>query len=422
MLEKFFVRPTTVDRIRASWIGAAIEQYVVWLTERGYAARSVFQRVPLLVRFGEYARERGATSWEALPEHVEPFVEDWLAESGKLPLVNKTHNNAARSIRGPLHQLLRVVLPSYGGGIRGRGLPRPFRESVPGFFPYLVRERGLSKESVVQYEHHLRCFEAYLSKIGLVSLGELSPTVLSGYVTNRSQALGKGSVHRLCSVLKIFLQYVHREGLTRRDLRPCIEPPQQYRHADIPRSITWAEVSRLLESIDRRSSVGKRDYAILLLLVTYGLRGREVAALRVDDIDWRRERLHVPERKAGHSTTFPLSPIVGQAIVDYLKEGRPPTSERAIFLRAMAPHTSVTHGAISQVARRAIRKAGIEVLHPGSHTLRHTCVQRLVDSHVSLKTIGDYMGHRTAVATGVYAKIDVEALRKIAMGDGEAVL
>lgn len=422
MLEKFFLRSTTVDRIRASWIGEAIEQYVLWLSDRGYAARSVFQRVPLLVRFGEYARDHGATSWEALPEHVEPFVEEWLAESSKLPLVNDTRNHAARSIRGPIHQLLRVVLPAYRGGVRGHGLPRPFRWSAPEFFPYLARERGLSKASVVQYEHHLRCFEAYLEQIELLSLGELSPAVLSGYITNRSQGLGKGSVHRLCSVLKIFLRYLHRDGLTRRDLSPCIEPPRQYRHANIPRSITWAEVSRLLESIDRRGAVGKRDYAILLLLVTYGLRAREVAALRVEDIDWRRERLHVPGRKAGHSTTFPLSPIVGEAIVYYLKEARPPSPERALFLRAMAPHSSVTHGAISLVARRAIRKAGIDVPRPGSHTLRHTCVQRLVDSRVSLKTIGDYMGHRTAVATGVYAKIDVEALREIALGDGEAVL
>ena len=144
--------------------------------------------------------------------------------------------------------------------------------------------------------------------------------------------------------------------------------------------------------------------------------------MRLDHIDWRHERLHVPERKAGHSTAFPLSPIVGQAIINYLQSGRPTTSDRALFLRGMAPYTVVTHGAVSQIAKRAIRKAGIKVLHPGSHTLRHTCVQRLVDAHISLKTIGDHMGHRTSVATEVYAKIDIEALREVARGDGEAVL
>lgn len=422
MLEQFFVRPTTVDRIRASWIGDAIEQYVTWLNKHGYAARSILQRVPLLLRFGEFARERGAASWNTLPEHVEPFVREWLVKRGKNLLVGSARIHAARSIRGPIYQFMRVVLPSYRGGIRGRDLPYPFFQSVPRFFDYLVSERGLSDESLVQYAHHLRYFEAYLAGTGIVTLGELTPVVLSSYITQRSQTLAKRSVQRVCGVLKVFLQYLHREGLTQRDLSPFIEPPRQYCHADIPRSITWSEVERLLESIDRRSPVGKRDYAILLLLVTYGLRAREVAALQLNDIDWKHERVHVPGRKAGHSTTFPLSPVVGQAIVDYLREARPATSERALFLRGMAPFTCVTHGAISQVARRAIRKVGIEVLHPGSHTLRHTCVQRLVDAHISLKTIGDYMGHRTAVATGVYAKIDIETLREVALGDGEEAL
>jgi len=422
MLEQYFVRPTTVDRIRHSWMGDAIEQYVVWLHEQGYAPRSILQRVPRLIRFGDYAHAQGASTLDALPAHVEPYVSAWMTGHNKLAVVDETYNAAARSIRGPIYQFLRLVLPDYHGGIRGRGLPRPFRERVPQLFPYLIDERGLSSGSVIQYDHHLRDFEVYLEAMGIKSLGDLSPAILSSYVTHRSQSLAKRSVQRHCSVLKIFLQYLHQEELTPRDLSACIEPPRQYRHADIPRSITWDEVGRLLESIDRRSPVGKRDYAIVLLLVTYGLRAREVAAMRLDHIDWKRDRLLVPERKAGHSTAFPLSPIVGDAIINYLREGRPTVTDRALFLRAMAPHTAVTYGAVSQVAKRAIHKAGIEVLHPGSHTLRHTCVQRLVDTHVSLKTIGDYMGHRTSVATEVYAKIDIEALREIAMGDGEEVL
>ena len=422
MLEQYFVRPATVDRIRDSWIGDSIEQYVVWLHEQDYARRSVYQRVPRLIHFGDFARAQGATMLDELPGYVEPYVAAWLKAHNKLSAADETRSCAARSIRGPVYQFLRVILPGYRGGIRGHGLPRPFHNCVPGLFPYLVNERGLSSQSLIQYDCHLRYFEDYLESIGINALSELSPAVLSSYVTHRSQSLAKRSIQRFCSVLKIFLRYLHRESLTQRDLSAWIEPPRQYRHTDIPRSITWDEVGHLLESVDRRSAVGKRDYAILLMLVTYGLRAREIAAMRLDHIDWRHERLHVPERKAGHSTAFPLSPIVGQAIINYLQSGRPTTSDRALFLRGMAPYTAVTHGAVSQIAKRAIRKAGIKVLHPGSHTLRHTCVQRLVDAHISLKTIGDYMGHRTSVATEVYAKIDIEALREVAMGDGEVVL
>ena len=114
-----------------------------------------------------------------------------------------------------------------------------------------------------------------------------------------------------CCCQRVFLRYLHREAIIDRDLAAVVEPPQQRRLSNLPRSITWDEVKRMLEAVDRRAAVGKRDYAILLLLVTYGLRAREVAALTLDDIDWERERLLVPERKAGHCTAYPLSAVVG---------------------------------------------------------------------------------------------------------------
>jgi len=178
----------------------------------------------------------------------------------------------------------------------------------------------------------------------------------------------------------------------------------------------------VLVGVDRRTPCGKRDYAILLLLVVYGLRGREVAALTLDDIDWRRERLAVPERKAGHYTAFPLSPPVGQAIVDYLRDGRPDTTDRHVFFRAVAPRRPLGAAAVSACARSYLLKAGIDVPRPGSHTLRHTCVQRLVDAEFSLKEIGDFAGHRSAASTEIYAKVAVEPLREVALGDGEDVL
>jgi integrase len=160
----------------------------------------------------------------------------------------------------------------------------------------------------------------------------------------------------------------------------------------------------------------------LLLLVIYGLRGREVAALRLDDIDWKRGRLAVPERKAGHSTAFPLSPPVGDAVVDYLRRGRPATADRHLFMRSLAPVRPLGAAAVSACARRYLLLAGVDVPRPGSHTLRHTCVQRLVDAEFSLKEIGDFVGHRSAASTEVYAKVAVESLRQVSLGDGEEVL
>jgi integrase/recombinase XerD len=226
----------------------------------------------------------------------------------------------------------------------------------------------------------MRRFEAYLSEVGLTDLGALSAVITSGFLTDQSRGLQRTGIRDRCGVLRVFLRYLHREGVLDGDLSPTIEAPPVYRLAHIPRSITWDEVRRMLETIDCRTIVGRRDYAMLLLLVTYGLRAREVAALSLDDIDWQHDRLRIPERKAGHSTAYPLSPLVGEAIVSHLRNGRPTTTSRRLFFRAMAPYQPITHSAVSCRAAHYLLRAGIVVPRPGSHTLRHTCVQRLVDA------------------------------------------
>lgn len=418
MLERYFVRPTTVDRIRATWLGESIERYVTWLDDQGYSARCVQSRVPLLVQFSEFTRQRGTTAVREAVRHVDEFVDTWVSEHGGA----SPRAGFAKEIRGPVEQMLRLVVP----GFRGRGRPcsdrRPFREQTPGFFAYLREERGLRDASVHHYDHHLKRFETYLARIDLHDLSALSPPILSAFMTQRSGGLSQSSLTGACVCLRVFLRYLAREGHTPSDLSSVIESPRAYRLAALPRSISWEQVRRVLEVVDRRSPGGRRDYAILLLLVTYGLRAREVAALTLDDIDWRQERLRIPERKAGHSTAYPLSPIVGEAVLSYLQHGRPDSAERFVFFRVVAPFRPLGHAAISSRAAHYLRRAGVVVPRPGSHTLRHTCVQRLVDAEFSLKVIGDYVGHRAAASTEIYSKVAVETLRQIALGDGEDVL
>ena len=422
MLETYFVRPQTIDRIRALWVGPEIECYVAWLAEQGYSSRSVLRRIPLLAAFGEFARLRGARSVADLPGHVDAFVTKRAGESRSGRRDGALGWQLVKEVRGPVEHMLEFAVP----GFKGTGRPHrtlPFAGTVPGFFEYLVAERGLRPASVVAYRHHLSHFEAYLQRIGIAGLGELSPVILTSFVAERSRAgLAKTTVRQGCSVLREFLRFARREGLIRRDLASAVEWPQVYRLAGIPRSISWEEVGRVLGAVDTRTPCGKRDYAILLLLVTYGLRGREIAALTLDDIDWKRQRLAVPERKAGHSTAFPLSGSVGEALASYLRYGRPQTADRRIFFRTVAPLRPIEANVVLTCARRYLLQAGIEVPRPGSHTLRHTLVQRLADADFSLKTIGDFVGHRSPASTGIYAKVAIEPLRQVALGDGEEAL
>lgn len=232
MLERYFAKPDTIDRIRACWIGAEVERYTTWLSEEGYTPRSVLRRVPLVVAFGEFARQRGAENLEDLPAQVEAFVAKRVTEhrgsrAGQMTVLSK-------EVRGPVEQFLTVVMPDFVGTGR-RHYPEPFTTQVVGFFDYLGDERGLRPASIRSYRHHLDHFQVYLARVG-AHVSELSPALLSAFVVERSQAgPAKSTVRDTCGVLKVFLRYAHREGVIASDLSDSVEWPQVYRLSTIPR-------------------------------------------------------------------------------------------------------------------------------------------------------------------------------------------
>jgi site-specific recombinase XerD len=327
-----------------------------------------------------------------------------------------------RHVRGAIEQMLRVAVPGFVGRSRRHATREPFADRAPGFSNYLRHERGLREATLDLYDEHLRAFAAYLTDIGQTDLQMLSPTLVSSFLSKRSAGLKRSTIQARCAVLRVFLRYLYRERLVARDLSLFVEAARCYRLAHVPRSITTEDVRRMLDGVDCHTVLGRRDYAMLLLLVTYGLRAREVAALTLDDLDWHHDRLRIPTRKAGHSTAYPLSPHVGAAILEYLKAGRPITPLRQVFFHVPAPCTPVTQEAVSHRAAHYLRHAGIVVPRPGSHTLRHSCVQRLIDAGWSLKAIGDYVGHASPASTEIYSKVAIETLREVAIGPGEEVL
>jgi site-specific recombinase XerD len=424
MLEKYYVRIETVDRIRSSWIAPAIEQYVSWMAENHYTPRTVLRRIPILVSFGEFAKKHEANELVKLPDQVEPFVQAWPRSKPTRAIASaKERKKVGDDLRNMVRQLLRLAVPGYVGRGRFHKPDNPFERQAPQLLTYLIDEKGLRPNSVKQYQFHLRQFDAYLKRIGVTDLKKITPTILSGFIaTYAPPRVAWTTVRNACGTLRVFLRYLHRERVLTKDLSPLVEFPRSYRNAGVPRSISWDQVERILAGVDRRSSNGKRDYAMLLLLATYGLRAAEVAGLKLDDIDWRNERVKIRNRKMGNTTTYPLSPLVGAAIVDYLKNGRPATACREVFMRAQAPLAPIRSAAVVCQAAFYIRKAGIEVPRAGSHVLRHSCVQHLLNAQFTLKHIGDYVGHRSASSTQIYGKIATDRLREVALGDGEDVL
>jgi site-specific recombinase XerD len=420
MLEHYYVKPSTIDRIRNSWLGPQIDRYVEWMEGKGYGRPTVLRRVSHLYPFAVFAQKRGCTEIASAFDLIEEFVSEWLVQHGAEAKTAAALRKHALDVGNGLRQMLRLARD---GRVMSNRHCRPFplEPAVPGFQEFLRDERGLMESTIDGYRHHLYVFGEYLRKAGVTSFGELSPALVSSFIVDCAPGMAPTTRRDLCCHLKVLLRFCHQQGITDRDLVGAVGMSQVHKLADVPRSITWDEVRRTLDAVDRRTIRGRRDYAILLFLVTYGLRAHEVAKLTLEDIDWKRERFQVPERKAGHATAYPLAGVVAEALIDYLKRGRPETQDRHLFFRVVAPRAPISPAAVASSAVFYLQKAGIKVRRPGSHTLRHTCVQRLIDAEFPLKTIGDYVGHRSPESTRIYTKVAIEALREVAMGDGEAL-
>jgi integrase/recombinase XerD len=420
MLEHYYSRPATVDRIRSLWLGPAISRYAEWMSDQQVARASALFRLQTVVLFDRFVTARHVQALEELPAQIEPFIEEWRRTRGRRPHTASYGRSLRAQPRATIEQLLRLVIPGFVGTVRRQ--PWPLRDLAPGFLEHLRDERGLRADTLVGYEHHLRVFERFLQAAAITDLSTLTPAIVGRFLLESTARISPLGRQGRAGALRVLLRYLQRQGILASDLSRAVPRGRTYKQAAIPRAIPWSEIERVLASVDRRSSLGKRDYAVLMLLATYGLRSQEIAALELSAIDWSRSRFHVLGRKAGNSTTYPLSAPVGEAIIDYLRNARPQCTDRHVFVSVTAPFRGVGHWAISGRASLYLRRAGIQVRRPGSHTFRHSCVQRLVEADVPFKQIGDYVGHRSDGATQIYAKVAIHKLRALTLGDAEDVL
>ena len=206
-----------------------------------------------------------------------------------------------------------------------------------------------------------------------------------------------------------------------RGIAEGIRPGRFYPGQTVRGTLSRADIERLLATTEGDRPVDKRDRAILMLLIVYGLRAGEVRTLQLDDLDWENETLRVHRPKTGRTDLFPLSRAVGQAIVRYLVDARPRRPERALFLALSAPIRPLGRTAPGNMVRRRMDEAGIAAERRGTHALRYTAAQHLLDRGVSMKVIGDYLGHRNPRSTRAYARFDLNALREVADFDLEGL-
>ena len=281
---------------------------------------------------------------------------------------------------------------------------------------WLSTARGLAVASVDDLMWEAQHFLSwYIQRANAVSFTDLGIQDLDAYFEMRAPGLRRKSRKGVAERLRSIVRYLHRTGRTATDLSPQIVAPTLYAYEAIPSALSSDQIAAVLEATQAdRSPMGLRDYTILLLLSTYGMRDGEVAGLRLDDIDWRAETLRIHHSKTGTHSLLPLMEPVGKALLNYLRHGRPKTDVREVFIRTRAPYRRLS-STYAEVRGR-LKVAGVKPPgKSGPHTFRHARAVSLLRAYVPQKIIGDLLGHRSAEATTQYLKLATEDLRAIAL-------
>lgn len=296
-------------------------------------------------------------------------------------------------------------------------VPVPFENEVDQFCQWLDSERGLTCSTINQWRRRTCCFLRWCGAESS-SLMVLQPSDIDRYLTQgHARGWCRSTAATYMNALRAFFRYAGAQGWCHPTLAKSLQSPRMYQDEQLPAGPSWAEVQRLLKALNTDRPRDVRNYAIALLLAVYGLRAGEVTNLRLQDIDWKNERLVVPRVKRHAPQSYPLIASVGNGIARYLRDIRPTTRHEQVFLGMRPPHAPLTQGALYAFISPCLRQLGCTLSHWGPHALRHACARQLIANELSLKEVGDHLGHRSASATQVYAKVDLQALRAVAAFD-----
>jgi len=290
---------------------------------------------------------------------------------------------------------------------------------IEQYVNHMREVRGLSLSTVSHHRYTAQCFLQHLDEMG-IALKQTRACHLESYITKTGQRLSRPSLQHDISALRGFLRFLAIDGRVPAGLGREIDTPRVYGLEQLPRALPWETVRALLRSIDKTSAKGLRDYAMLLLIATYGLRASEVAAITLDDVRWREGRLRIHQPKNSSSLELPLTNEVSSALVKHLRRSPPPSPHRRIFLRMRAPICGFNPMAIANAFRSVIQKSGLSLPFQSPHCLRHSFAVHLLKNGTPLKTIGDILGHRAAVSTSTYLRLATEDLREVPLAVPES--
>lgn len=387
-------------------IAAHIGAFAKTRSAEGYAPFSIHRQVLLAACFSHWLKQNGVALRQIGPDHPSRYLRYRARRVQPYP------GDAAA---------LRYLIEF----LRGKGLISaekisahpltPAEHCAQAYAQYLREARALARATIVNYVPLIRRFLTDRFADGPVALSRLSACDVVRFVQRQAPLLHLKRAKLLTTALRSFLRYARYRGDVMLDLAAAVPVVPNWSMSSIPRAIGANQIRQLLASIDRSTAMGRRDYAILLLLARLGLRSGEVAFLEFDDINWDAGQVSV-RGKRGQLTALPLPTDVGEAIAAYLRHGRPRSTGRRVFLRSKAPIRGfLSQCAIGSIIRHALQRTGIQAPTTGAHQFRHALATQMLRHGASLTEIGEVLRHRSPQTTMIYAKVDLKALRTLAL-------
>jgi integrase/recombinase XerD len=372
------------------------------LVKLGYTPNSASSQLHLMAHLSRWLVAKGLDIHMLRDRDVERFLRarrragytNWLSMKAMRPMLTYLKDKG-------------VSLRSSGERTR-----QPVDGAIDCYRQYLLHERGLGQRTVKLYSNAIRPFVRNHLSGNAINWESLDAAKVTAFVVARTPSQSRSLARITVTALRSFLGFLHVTGLIAKRLTAAVPSVAGWRLAALPKALQPGEVQALLASCDRRTQKGCRDFAVLTILVRLGLRAGEIAALRFDDIDWRAGTILI--RGKGHQIEpLPWPVDVGEAVVAYLRRGRPATAvDRAVFVRVRAPHRALSGIGVSEIVAAAARRAGLGNIR--AHRLRHTVATELLRSGSPLPEIGQLLRHRHVSTTAIYAKVDRAALRRIA--------
>lgn len=403
MLQSLF--PKAHSKFRAlPLLGPVADGFGDWLAADGYTPGSQKFAIRFLIHADADLRKRGVHEVTGLSRPV--LYDSWRD-------LIKTFPNHAGTVR-TLARYLNAVGTIETGAIERAPVATPAKVISDEYGCFLHKVRGCAASTLLHHRHASRCFLDHLESSG-ITLGSVHPRDIEAYITHASKRLCRASLQHEVAAVRGLLRFLATDGRVRTGLDCQIDTPRLYRLEQLPRALPWDTVTTLLKGIDKTSDMGLRDYAMFLLIATYGLRASEVVAISLDDIRWRQGSLRIHQRKTSSPLELPLTNEVSAALVKHLQRTPPTPPFRRIFLRMRAPIGLLKPTAITEAFQALVRKSELEIPFHGPHCLRHSFAVQLLKNGTPLKTIGDILGHRTAESTSVYLRLATGDLREVSL-------